>query len=325
MGIAAVNTLDYEFSLLSSVALIRPRADLLRGDFLTLWLNHPDVYRGVREAQTGCAIQRMVLDQIRNMEIPLPPLAEQQRIAGRLTEQLAAAERARSGAQARLAAAEALPAAYFREVFEGPEASGWESVRLGELCDGNGQYGTSVKSNGQERGLPVLGMPHIHEGRIRWTKVFYADLPPDELEKYRLVKGDLLFNRTNSAELVGKTAVFDGTREAVFASYLIRYRMRPDRADSRFVSAFINSREGRIFVERYMARAIGQVNISASTMSQMPVPCPPAHRQREIMDNEHLPRLAGAERLAEGLRAELAAIEALPAALLRSAFDQQST
>ena len=135
--------------------------------------------------------------------------------------------------------------AYVDEVFRGSASASWEMRTLGDVVQGLGQYGTSQRSNADDQGLPVLGMPHIHRGRIRWEKVSTVDLPPSEVRKYELAYGDVLFNRTNSAELVGKTAVFDGSRRAVFASYLIRYRANTERADPHFISAYINSRRGR--------------------------------------------------------------------------------
>lgn len=208
---------------------------------------------------SGATFAEVSKAQVEGFEIPLPPLADQERVATWLTRGMQAAEAARCAANDRLAAAESLPAALLREVFEGPGAERWETRRLGDICTGPGQYGTSKRSNGEERGVPVLGMPHIHQGRIRWRNVSFVELTPAEEQKYRLLAGDILFNRTNSAELVGKTAVFDGAREAVFASYLIRYRVRRDVADPRFVSAFVNSRAGRAYIGQHMARAIGQV------------------------------------------------------------------
>ena len=113
-------------------------------------------------------------------------------------------------------------------------------------------------------------------------QVSHSQQTEKEKAKYSLSKGDLLFNRTNSAELVGKSAVFDGSRPALFASYLIRFRLSPEKADPHFVCAYINSRYGRVFIEANMARAIGQVNISASTMRNMPLPLPQIEVQQEI-------------------------------------------
>ena len=105
-----------------------------------------------------------------------------------------------------------------------------------------------------------------------------------EAEKFRLRRGDLLFNRTNSVELVGKCAVYADDTDAIFASYLIRFRLRPEAADPRFVCTYINSPLGKSFIAKNLARAVGQANISASTMHGMPVPVPSLREQVEISD-----------------------------------------
>jgi type I restriction enzyme S subunit len=206
--------------------------------------------------------------------------------------------------------------------FDGaPLPNGWQWIRLGELCIGSGQYGTSEKANGnQSTGTPVLGMSNIFEGRLRWDNLRFINLSPAELDKYRLNKGDVLFNRTNSAELVGKTAVFDGSRDAVFASYLIRLRLREAMANPHFIAAYINSAGGRRFIEANMARAIGQVNISASTLMTMPVPIAPLaeqHRIAVILKEQ----ISAVERARAAAEAQLKAAKDLPAAYLREVFE----
>lgn len=129
----------------------------------------------------------------------------------------------------------------------------------------------------------------------------------------------MLFNRTNSAELVGKTAVFDSDKLAVFASYLIRFRIDCEKADPRFVATYINSEKGRKFIERHMTRAIGQVNISASTMHEMLIPTPDLSIQEKIMD-EFENRRVIVDELREKLNDEYNAIASLPTSLLRQAF-----
>lgn len=260
-------------------------------------------------------------DVLRQELVPLPPLAEQRRIAGRLREQLAEVAKARTAVQAQLAAAQALPAAFFRAVFDSEEARQWERIPFGEICFGNGQYGTSERSTNEQRGLPVLRMGNLFDGHVLWGDLKYAALPTTELDKYRLVAGDLIFNRTNSVELVGKSAVFDGSREAIFASYLVRFRLRPDRADSHFVCAFINSQFGRAFIDANMTRAIGQANVSASTMKAMPIPMPHITVQRAIAARLTA-ELAEVTRLRESLSGKLETLDRLPAALLAQAFQE---
>lgn len=272
---------------------------------------------------SGSTFPAINRSDLENLEIPLPPLPEQKRIAAILTEQMAAVEKARAAAEAQFVAAKALPGAYSRKVFPQPGQDlqeGWKWVKLIDLCTRSGQYGTSRKSNAQGAGLPVLGMYHIHEGQIRWAKVATIDLPENERKQYLLKAGDLLFNRTNSAELVGKTAVYDRVDDAVFASYLIRFHIDSSLADSHYVSAYINSSTARLFIEKNMARAIGQVNISASTMHGCPIPIPPLPEQKHIAGilNE---QKTETEKLRKAIEDQLKEINALPSALLCKAFN----
>jgi len=162
-------------------------------------------------------------------------------------------------------------------------------------------------------------MANLGEGRIRSEATGVVQLSDGEIDKYRLEDGDVLFNRTNSAELVGKTAVFKGRRQAVFASYLIRFRIDSEQAEPEFISAYINSNDGRDFIRRNMARAIGQVNISASAMHRMPIPMPPLIEQARLVKVLNA-RLEVVNQMEQTIRAQLNALEALPAALLRLAF-----
>jgi type I restriction enzyme S subunit len=288
-------------------------------NYLAWLLRRNETVNAAMRQRTGSRMPRADMDDLLSLEIPLPPPEEQKRIATILSDQMVAVERARAAAEAQLAAAKALPAAYLRAVFSSPDAQQWPRKPLRDLCGSDGQYGTSEKADSSGVGLPVLRMCNILDGRIFWDDLKFIQLPNVDEEKYRLVKGDVLFNRTNSAELVGKTAVYDGSHDAVFASYLIRFRIEPTAADSKFVCSYINSEYGRRFIEQNMARAIGQVNISASTMHRMPIPLPTLINQQRIaaMVND---QMASAERARKAIEEELDAINKLPAALLRRAF-----
>ena len=188
-----------------------------------------------------------------------------------------------------------------------------------DICFRKGQYGTSSKANNEGYGLPILRMGNIFDGQIVWEDLKFIKLPKIEAQKYKLAKGDLIFNRTNSAELVGKTAVFDSSREALFASYLIRFFLNKDIADPEFISSYINSSEGRLFIKQNMSRAIGQANISASTMHKMPVPLPGLTVQQYLV-KELFKKRGYSRHLKLELEAQLKTIKKLPAALLRRAF-----
>lgn len=261
------------------------------------------------------------LPAIRLAELPiiLPTVEEQQRIASNLTEQMAALEMARGAVHAQLDAARALRVAMVNAIFERDEARRWSEIPLAGICVDKGTYGTSSGASTDTTGIPVIRMGNISDGHVKWDDVKYMNLSKSELLKYELLPGDILFNRTNSAELVGKSAVYDGSRRAVFASYLIRFRLRDLDADPYFVCGYINSTPGRAFIEANMTRAIGQVNISASTMGRMPIPLPPLTQQREIvkrLDRE----LADNENLQQSLKARIEAMAHLPSSILSEAF-----
>lgn len=299
---------------------LRLKSDLCDPLFFSYWLNHlwhQKIFENICNRWIGqSAVQ---IEKLSGLEIILPSLPEQQRIAQLLKIKLAAVERARQASEARLAAARELSAAYLREVFESEEAQEWPTAALIDICCSKGQYGTSRKSNQDGNGVPILGMKHIQDGRLVYNDLSHADLDSAERKKYLLNRGDIIFNRTNSAELVGKSAVFDSEKEMVFASYLIRFAIDQEKCDPRFINAYINSAQGRLFINSRMTRAIGQVNISASTMHEMIVPTPPLSYQRSMM-NKYETQMDSCSVLMAKIMEEANAIKSLPASLLRQAF-----
>ena len=117
-GIAIVNPLDEEFSMLSSVALIRPRKDILLSEYLCHALNSPSIYEQTRNQMDGAAITRVTLVKIKGFTIPIPPLSEQQRIVSRLDSLSAHVRELEEVLQKTIAECDALKQALLRKVFE---------------------------------------------------------------------------------------------------------------------------------------------------------------------------------------------------------------
>jgi type I restriction enzyme S subunit len=158
----------------------------------------------------------------------------------------------------------------------------WKTVALGEVLT-KLQYGTSMKATANKQGVPVLRMGNIQNGRVVTDELKYLDPPKAELERYRLVSGDILINRTNSAELVGKAGVFDLNGEYVFASYLIRLQVNRASADPAFVNYAINSGAGQAFLKSTGKASIGQSNINTKQIRRMPLVLPPIPEQQRIV------------------------------------------
>lgn len=156
--------------------------------------------------------------------------------------------------------------------------TGWKWVRLGEICEGF-MYGTSAKSLPSGK-CPVLRMGNIQNGKIDWEKLVYTN-NDEEIEKYLLKQYDLLFNRTNSREMVGKTAIFESTQKTIYAGYLVRFR--PINSNPYFVNIVLNSKTHREWCNEVKVDALGQSNINAEKLKNFITPLPPLAEQKEIV------------------------------------------
>ncbi|HLL71157.1 MAG TPA: restriction endonuclease subunit S [Pyrinomonadaceae bacterium] len=145
------------------------------------------------------------------------------------------------------------------------------------------QYGTSEKANSTGEGMPVIRMNNIVDGVLDLSKLKHISLPEKERGKLLLKRGDILFNRTNSKELVGKCAVFTQEGEFVFASYLIRVKAETSKALPEFLAYAINSPLGRQQIDALSRQIIGQANINTEELRSLEIPLPPLDIQREIM------------------------------------------
>jgi type I restriction enzyme, S subunit len=159
----------------------------------------------------------------------------------------------------------------------------WKWAPLGDLLD-NLQYGTSDKASATaETGIPILRMGNIQEGKLDLSSLKYIKLETKELQKYILQKNDILINRTNSPELVGKSAMFNTDKNFVFASYLIRLTTVRNLVIPQYVNYVINSLYGRRHVEKVRHQVAGQSNINSGDIRQMPIPLSPLNEQRRIV------------------------------------------
>jgi type I restriction enzyme S subunit len=250
------------------------------------------------------------------VSLPLPPLAEQRRIVARATELLVQARQVRTRVAKLPAVLKRFRQAVLSDAFSGRITEDWrvrhrerESARFSDDTEwqvpepleipevpeswtlvalndivARVQYGASHRAEGDAKtGMPVLRMSNIQEGRVDMTHLKYVDSAIRGLEAFRLEKGDILFNRTNSPGLVGKAAVYDEDKEAIFASYLVRLACDPERVLSRFLCAWINSPWGRQWARTVRRDCVSQSNINSSKLRRMPVPTPPLAEQREIV------------------------------------------
>jgi len=161
---------------------------------------------------------------------------------------------------------------------------GWELLPLGDLltvC----QYGLSEPTSA-DGDLPIVGMKDLGDGRVNFANLQVMQSDGVDVAKYRLTHGDILFNRTNSADLVGKTAMVTSPgMTAVFASYLVRLCVDTEKATPEYVNAYLNSPSGQGRVKRLATRGVSQANINPTTLrNHLFVPVPPLGEQRRIAE-----------------------------------------
>jgi len=144
-----------------------------------------------------------------------------------------------------------------------------ESVSL------NVQYGINDQMNTEEIGFKIFRMNEVINGYMKDNGgMKFVDISKEEFKKYKLEKGDILFNRTNSRELVGKTGLFNLDGDYCFASYLVRVKVNPQEAIAEYVNYMMNSIEFLEEARSKAAHSIKQSNINANIMKNISIPVP---------------------------------------------------
>lgn len=290
-------------------------------EFLKYWFRLPSVIATVDadcSGSTPLTRNRFKENFFLALEIPLPPLAEQRRVVARIEALAAQIHEARTLRHQAAEEAEALVANQIKALFEHGQSSGWKAGCLGNYVVDD-CYGTSEKTHDDNSATPVLRMGNIQNGRLDTRDLKYLHIAEKDRAKLLLKRGDTVVNRTNSAELVGKCAVFDLDREFAFASYLIRLRLDTENAEPRLVASYINSPAGRAYMFSERKQMTGQANVNATKLKALPIALPPLAEQRRIV--AELDALQAEVDALKRLQAETAAeLDALLPAVLDRAF-----
>jgi type I restriction enzyme S subunit len=260
----------------------------------------------------GSAGRNRVLSikRIPEVLVPLPPLAEQRRVVARIEELAAQIHEARTLRHQAAEEAEALTASASAKWFE--PKPGWQVKQVGDFCE-SPQYGYTESASRELVGPRFLRITDIQDGRVNWNSVPYCRCP--EPDKYLLKPNDLVFARTGAT--TGKSFVIRDCPEAVFASYLIRLRVR-DTISVDYLYRYFQSPSywAQIADEK---EGTGQPNLNGSKLAKIKVPIAPLAEQRRIV--AELDALQAEVDALKRLQAETAAeLDALLPAILDRAF-----
>lgn len=316
IGHVAINTVPMATN--QGFKSLVPKPGRVEAKFLFYWLRANRAY--LESLGNGATFKEVSKAIVSRVEVPLPPLAEQRRIA----EVLDRAEALRAKRRAALAQLDTLTQSIFLDLFGDPVTNpmGWSCEPLRDLVT-EFRYGTSEKS--QATGRPALRIPNVVGGVVDCTNLKTVPVEAVEFERLRLKDGDVLFVRTNgNPDFVGRCAVFYSAAVSmsgfpsdgfVYASYLIRARPRADRTLPIFIREFMLGPQGRRALRAQSKTSAGQFNINTEGLGSIVVPVPPMVLQREFAR-----RVAAIERLKSAHRASLVQLDALFASLQHRAF-----
>mgnify|MGYP004501626073 CR=1 FL=1 len=260
--------------LISGKAWVNNHAHILRspfGDTGNRYLLHYLNSFNYADYVNGTTRLKLTQTSMDTIPIPFSPLAEQQRIVDRIESLFSKLDEAKEKAQAVVDSFETRKAAILHKAFTGEltakwrEEHGvgmesWEKKSVDELC-GSLKYGTAKRSNAYGS-VVVLRMGNLQQGEIDWSDLAYSN-DPDDIEKYKLFPGDVLFNRTNSAALVGKTAIYRGEHPAIYAGYLIKLDYDHDKIIGDYLNYALNTLDAKKYCNSVKTDGVNQSNINA--------------------------------------------------------------
>ena len=250
-------------------------------------------------------------------EIPLPPLAEQRRVVARIEELSAQIHEARTLRQQAAEEAGALSGALAFRLFQALD----ERQPIDTIADVRGGIQKGPHRAAGANPIRYLTVAHVHRNRILTSSPRFFEVTPDELERWKLLRGDVLIIEGNgSADQIGRTALFRGEIEnCVHQNHVIRIRPDQQNLSPEFLNTFLNSPSGQQAVQEQSRSTSGLRTLSVGRIKAIPVPLPPLPEQRRIV--AELDALQAEVDALKRLQAETAAeLDALLPALLDRAF-----
>ena len=230
----------------------------------------------------GVAQKNLDIKELKLLDIKYPKSREEQE---RIVEELDCLSGVIEKKREQLKQLDALAQSIFYQMFGDPitNEKGWEVKKLGEVAN-SVNYGTS--SPATEGGYyTYIRMNNLtYSGYLDLNDVKKIDVSENEIEKCIVRKGDILFNRTNSKDLVGKTALFDLDEEMIIAGYIIRVRVNTDVVLPIYVVRYMNTPFMKTYFRNLCKGAVNQANINSKELKAIPILMPHIELQQEYAE-----------------------------------------
>jgi type I restriction enzyme S subunit len=274
----------------STDILVLRSSELADARFINYYLNTDSFIEYAVFNSKGINLPRVSPSAVTKACIPLSNLMVQRRIISFLNQEFSHLDEAKDRIQSILDSSEKRKQSILHQAFVGKltekwrslhqiELSQWKYMPLKEACNGL-KYGTASKSQ-KEGEVAVIRMGNLQDGEIDWSNLVYSNNAEDN-EKYCLHSGDVLFNRTNSPEQVGKTAIYRGEQPAIYAGYLIKLDYK-DFIDGEYLNCIMNSPEEKQYCNQVKSDGVNQSNVSAAKIGEFNIPVPTIGEQHEIV------------------------------------------
>jgi type I restriction enzyme S subunit len=258
---------------------------------------------------------------VEKIEIPLPPLSEQKRIATILNEQIAAVEQAREAAKERSEAACALVSVYLQDTFCSEVVGSWAVKPLGECAEIVSGVTLGRKANGQVmRPIPYLRVANVKDGFLDLDDVYAIDATESEIDRLKLCPGDILLTEGGDADKLGRGTIWSGELpECIHQNHIFRVRFSSEEFYPPFIAFQMASTYGKLYFLSHAKQTTGIATINQKVLRSFPLLVPPRGKQEEVATM--LGRVTGQScTIKEKLSKQLDDIASLPHVLLRRAF-----
>ena len=265
-----------------NVAIMRtiPDTSRIKKLYLYYYLKSPYFQNAILNVGSRAAQAGFNKEDLSKLDIECPELIKQDKIIAVLEKLECIIEKRKI----ELSNLDDLITARFVEMFGDPvkNPKGWEVVTIGDIVT-EVRYGTS-KPAVEGGKYPYLRMNNLTaDGHLDLNDLKYIDIPDDEIEKCVVRKGDVLFNRTNSIELVGKTVVFDLQEDMIIAGYIIRVRLNK-RLLPEILSQYMNLEALKDILRSMAKGAVNQANINAQELQSIKVYIPDMELQKQFIE-----------------------------------------
>ena len=273
------------------IIVMAPKGNQIVPELLPFIVQSDAFWNWAEQTSSGSLSPRTKFKSLADWEFPLPPVERQKELLSLMRKASGSVHTAEEFVHScfktkeHLANRLILQSNWYSELFESKAPTlldGWKYTHLGSALT-SVQYGLS-EAAGDSGEYPILRMMNMENGYVVENDLKYLDLPKEQAAKFLLDSGDIVFNRTNSMELVGRTGIYKLSGQHVFASYLLRVKVDESVVSPEFINYYLNLPLIQYRLKAYATPGVSQANINPASLKSIPLLLPPKDQAQKIVD-----------------------------------------